>query len=435
MTAVAERSEALSRTFDEWRREPGFGPSWLADIRQASFNRFLDRGFPTVRDEEWRFTNVAPIAQTAFTRAAAASPSRAAIAPYLFDGLATILVVNGRVPSNLSTLGSLPAGVHVSTLADADASAPAARPRNTGASVPTAFVDLNGAVFEDLVTIRVAAKTVVSQPIHVLSIVVPGDRASLVAPRLAIEVGEGAEVTLIETYATVGAGTALTTAVTDITLAEGAVMHHTKVQRESAAVFHLASTFVTLERSSTFTSQAVTFGGRIARNDISAVLDGEGAECTLNGLYLADGDAVVDTHTVIDHAKPHCPSHEVYKGILGGRSKAVFNGKIVVRQDAQKTDAKQTNKALLLTDEATINTKPQLEIFADDVKCTHGAAIGQLDDDAMFYLRARGIGEVDARSLLIHAFASDVLDGIAVDAVRERVQELMEDKLHLAHQS
>ena len=249
-------------------------------------------------------------------------------------------------------------------------------------------------------TISIAPGTIVAAPLHVLSIVVPGPAASLVAPRLTIDAGEASQVTVIESYATVGAGAALVTAVTDITLDAGALVDHVKIQRESAAVFHLASTFVSLGRASTFTSQAITFGGRIARNDIVAVLDGEGAECTLNGLYLADGDALVDTHTTIDHAKPHCPSHEVYKGILGGRSKAVFNGKIIVRPDAQKTDAKQTNKALLLTDDAQINTKPQLEIFADDVKCTHGAAIGQLDDDAMFYLRARGIAELDARSLL-----------------------------------
>jgi len=170
------------------------------------------------------------------------------------------------------------------------------------------------------------------------------------------------------------------------------------------------------------------------RNDIIAVLDGEGAEATLNGLYLADGDRLVDTHTTIDHAKPHCPSHEVYKGIIGGNARAVFNGKIIVRQDAQKTDAKQTNKALLLTDDAQINTKPQLEIFADDVKCTHGAAIGQLDEDAMFYMRARGIDVDSARNMLIHAFAGQVLDGIESEAVRDLAVRLMEEKLNLAHQ-
>jgi Fe-S cluster assembly protein SufD len=193
----------------------------------------------------------------------------------------------------------------------------------------------------------------------------------------------------------------------------------------------MASTFVHLHRASTFTSRAITFGGRIARNDISATLAGDGAECTLNGLYVADGDQLIDTHTLIDHAMPHCPSHEVYRGILSGRAKPVFNGKIIVRPDAQKTDAKQTNKALLLSGEATINTKPQLEIFADDVKCTHGAAIGQLDDDQLFYLRARGISQNDARNMLIHAFASDVLNGIRIDAVRARLEQVLVEKLHL----
>jgi Fe-S cluster assembly protein SufD len=191
----------------------------------------------------------------------------------------------------------------------------------------------------------------------------------------------------------------------------------------------MATMTVWLGRASTFTSHALTFGGRIARNDISAVLDGEGAECTLNGLYVANGDHLVDTHTTIDHAKPHCPSHEVYKGILAGRARAVFNGKILVRQDAQKTDAKQTNRALLLSDEAQVNTKPQLEIFADDVKCTHGAAIGQLDEDAMFYLRARGIDDWSARVMLIHAFAGDLLDRISAESVRTAAMKAVEHKL------
>ena len=226
-----------------------------------------------------------------------------------------------------------------------------------------------------------------------------------------INVGEAAQVTVVESYAGLGPGTALTSAVTTVRLGPAPIVDHVKMQREPTTAFHMATMTVWLGRASTFTSHALTFGGRIARNDISAVLDGEGAECTLNGLYVANGDHLVDTHTTIDHAKAHCPSHEVYKGILAGRARAVFNGKILVRQDAQKTDAKQTNKALLLTDEAQVNTKPQLEIFADDVKCTHGAAIGQLDEDAMFYLRARGIDDWSARE---HADSrvrrADVLD-------------------------
>jgi Fe-S cluster assembly protein SufD len=193
----------------------------------------------------------------------------------------------------------------------------------------------------------------------------------------------------------------------------------------------MAATFAHVERAGRFTSHAVTLGGKIARNDIVSTLAGDGAECTLDGLYVADGDTMVDTHTTIDHAMPNCPSHELYKGILAGRSRAVFNGKIIVRQDAQKTNAKQTNKALLLTDEAQVNTKPQLEIFADDVKCTHGAAIGQLDEDALFYMQARGIAAADARNLMIHAFAGEVLDGVKEDIVRETAMRLLEQKLGL----
>jgi Fe-S cluster assembly protein SufD len=189
--------------------------------------------------------------------------------------------------------------------------------------------------------------------------------------------------------------------------------------------------FARVGRAGVFRSHAVTLGGRISRNDIVSTLAGEGGECTLDGLYVADGDTLVDTHTTIDHAMPHCPSHELYKGILTGKARAVFNGKIIVRQDAQKTNAKQTNKALLLSEEAQINTKPQLEIFADDVKCPHGAAIGQLDEDAMFYMQARGIAAVDARNLLIHAFAGEVLDGVREEVVRERAMRLLEDKLSL----
>jgi Fe-S cluster assembly protein SufD len=189
--------------------------------------------------------------------------------------------------------------------------------------------------------------------------------------------------------------------------------------------------FVNTERAGTFTSHAITIGGRIARNDILSVLNGEGAECTLNGLYVATGETLVDTHTTIDHAKAHCPSHEVYKGILDDRARAVFNGKILVRQDAQKTDAKQTNRALLLSDDAQINTKPQLEIFADDVKCTHGAAVGQLDEDALFYLRARGIDERSAQVMLIHAFAGQILDGIRSEAVRDVALHAVDRKLSI----
>jgi Fe-S cluster assembly protein SufD len=248
----------------------------------------------------------------------------------------------------------------------------------------------------------------------------------MAATRLLIAAGEQSQLTLVETYAGLpGTGQGFTNAVTDVLLSEGAVVDHYKLQRETASAYHIGAMFVHCGRSATFSSHSFSTGGKLVRNDVFATLDGEGAECTLNGLYLAGGDTLIDNHTSIDHAKAHCPSHEVYKGILSGHAKAVFNGKITVRPDAQKTDAKQTNKALLLSDTASINTKPQLEIFADDVKCTHGAAIGQLDDEAMFYLRARGIAEADARNILVHAFAGDILDRIKIDAVKARVEKVV----------
>ncbi len=239
-------------------------------------------------------------------------------------------------------------------------------------------------------------------------------------PRTLIVCGDRSQVQIVETYVSAPGQKHFTNAVTEIVAGENAVLDHYKVEEESIDAFHIASMHIHAARSSNVSTHAFTLGGRIVRNDIVAVLDGEGAECTLNGLYVADGERLVDTHTTIDHAKAHCPSHEIYKGILGGRARAVFNGKIIVRIDAQKTDAKQTNRALLLSDNATINTKPQLEIFADDVKCTHGAAIGQLDEDAIFYLRARGLTYLEARDMLIHAFAGEILDRVKIEPLRGR---------------
>jgi Fe-S cluster assembly protein SufD len=436
MAQVAEQYDTLTAAFDAFRREAAFGPAPLAALREAAFSRFLAHGFPTTRQEEWRATNIAPIASTAFGRPAAAAVAPSALEPYLLDGaiLHRVVMVNGRFSPALSSLAGLPAGVTVTSLResfDRTGGRDAASALLPGVEGQTALVDVNLAFVEDGVVIDVAPKAVIAEPIHILSIASVDGPPAMICPRVLVRAGEQSEVSLVESYAGVSTGVAFTNAVTQIVLAPSAVVDHVKFQREPATAFHLASIFVRLERAATFTSHAVTLGGRIARNDIIATLAGEGAECTLDGLYVADGDALVDTHTTIDHAQPHCPSHEVYKGILSGRARAVFNGKIIVRQDAQKTDAKQTNKALLLSDEAQINTKPQLEIFADDVKCTHGAAIGQLDEDAMFYLQARGISALEARNLLIHAFAGEVLDGVKEEVVRERAMRLLEEKLSL----
>ena len=427
MTQLAERHESLTAGFEALKRQSAFGRDGLADARSEALDRFLSRGFPTTRDEEWRFTNIAPIAALPWTPAPVRTTDAvtvAALQPAGPTGV-SLVVVNGRLAGHVP---ALPAGVTVRTFAGASRTELLPSRPEGG----TVFADLNTAYFEDVVVIEIAAKAVVTEPIQVLFLSVAEATPVIVSPRLVIHAGEASQATIVETWADGSAdGVAFVNAVVDVRLETGAFVDHLKVQRQNDVSFHIAGTFVRLERSATFTSHAVTVGSRIARNDIVSVLDGEGAECTLNGLYVGNGDALIDTHTTIDHAKAHCPSHEVYKGILAGRSKAVFNGKILVRLDAQKTDAKQTNKALLLTDEAQINTKPQLEIFADDVKCTHGAAIGQLDEDALFYLKARGIAAIDARNMLIHAFADDVLNGIRSEMARKTTMTLVEQVLGL----
>jgi Fe-S cluster assembly protein SufD len=263
---------------------------------------------------------------------------------------------------------------------------------------------------------------VLEQPLQILFISAV-DQPAVSHPRTLIVLGERSQARIIETYVGVEADTHyFANAVTEVFVGESAVLDHYKVQQESVGAFHIGSMHVHAARSASFSSHSFSLGGKLVRNDALATLDGEGAEVTLNGLYLADGDRLVDNHTTIDHARAHCPSHEVYKGILGGRARAVFNGKIIVRQDAQKTDAKQTNRALLLSDDALINTKPQLEIFADDVKCTHGAAIGQLDEDAIFYLRARGLTFFEARDMLIHAFAGEILERVQIEPLKTALE-------------
>jgi len=263
---------------------------------------------------------------------------------------------------------------------------------------------------------------VLETPIHIIYVTGADGSTVMAHPRTLIVAGANAQVTVIESYLGASGETYFTNAVSEVFVGENAGVDHYKVQEESLDAYHIGSLHAHTSRSARFSSHSFSLGGKLVRNDALATLDGEGAEVTLNGLYLADGDRLVDNHTTIDHARAHCPSHEVYKGILGGRGRAVYNGKIIVRQDAQKTDAKQTNRALLLTDDALINTKPQLEIFADDVKCTHGAAIGQLDDDAIFYLRARGLTFFEARDMLIHAFAGQILERVKVEPLKTALE-------------
>jgi Fe-S cluster assembly protein SufD len=288
-------------------------------------------------------------------------------------------------------------------------------------------VELNTALFSDGLLVTVDDGIVCPDPLHIVHVAVPGSVPAGSHPRILVVAGEGSQLTVVESFVAIGGGTYLTNAVTEILAGPEARVTHVKIQTESDSGWHVGTVAGHQARGSHIVSHNVSFGALLARNDIGSRLDGPGAECRLYGLYVASGAQHVDNHTSLDHAQPNCPSWVMYKGLLSGRARAVFNGRIVVREGAQKTDAKQSNKNLILGDGALVFTRPQLEIHANDVKCTHGATIGRLDDEALFYLRTRGIGEDDARNVLIRAFADDLIDNIPVPSVRT----VLSDALHV----
>ena len=434
-------SPPYTNAFEQIQRDHA-GPATIADLRRVAFDQFSKHGLPTTTSEEWRFTNVRPIADTKFVPAQAVELTNEELGQYSvtgsLDGWPTIVFVNGHYDAALSSVAELPDGVVVESLANVLDSSPDSmgieQCLGKGADIHSdsaAFAALNTALFRDGVFVRVAANVVVDSPIQMLFITTSQStdpdaiESPMTHPRILIVAEENSQLRLVETYAGETNTAYLTNVVTEVVAGENAAIDHYKLVREASAAYHIGHMHLRLSRSANFSSHAITLGGNIVRNDILAVLDGEGVSCTLNGLYIANGQRLVDNHTTIRHAKPHCESHELYKGILGDQAHAVFNGKIVVEIDAQKTDAKQTNKALLLSEDAQINTKPELEIFADDVKCTHGATVGQLDSEAMFYLRSRGLGLEQARSVLIHAFASDLLNRIGIPSIRAGLDELL----------
>jgi Fe-S cluster assembly protein SufD len=431
---MATTIDTYLATYDRVEASRRHEPTWLRDMRRASAAAFGKLGFPTTRDEEWRFTNVAPIADTRFVPAPPAAVAQATVSSFVVPGLPgpVMTFVNGRFAPRLSTPGAPLAGVTVVSLAEAILQNPASLQPHFGRHTDVTtrpFAALNTALFEDGALIAVADNTILGEAIQLvfLSTVTPAPAVS--HPRVLVTLGRNSQARVVETFAAIGPARGFTNSVTEVVVGDGAVLEHYRVQREAFSAFHIGHTQFQLGRASSSSSHAMSFGGLIARHDAVAVLGDEGADCTLNGLFLADGSQVIDNHTEIDHAMPHGTSHELYKGILGGRARAVFNGRIRVRPDAQKTDAKQTNKTLLLSDDAQIHTKPQLEIFANDVKCTHGATVGQLSEEALFYLRTRGIGLDDARSLLIRAFATDVTGRIGLGPVRAELDRLLAARL------
>lgn len=431
MTAVATRSSLLEG-YDAFATPLAGQPEPVVALRRAGLERFEALGFPTTRQEAWRKTNVRRIARGTFTANANEDISAERLSPFSMPDCVELVFVNGTFSPSLSRLSVLPDGVFAGSLATAIAEDPDLVVEHLGRHAPIdehPFAALNTAHLNDGAFVYVPRGVHVETPIHLLFVGVATQQPVVSYPRNLFVSQENSEVTIIETYAGFGGETYFTCPVTEIVAEANAVIDHYKIQQESIDAFHMAMQQSTQARSSNLFSHSISHGGALVRNDIRAMLGGEGIECTLNGLYLGRGSQHVDHHMFVDHAKPHCNSYELYKGVLEGASRAVFNGTIHVHQDAQKTDAKQSNRNLLLSPDAMVSSNPQLLIFADDVRCTHGSTTGHLEDEAIFYLRSRGIGEDAAKSLLTYAFAAEVLQEIRLERVRKDLEEFLFTRL------
>ncbi|HYR88266.1 MAG TPA: Fe-S cluster assembly protein SufD [Terriglobia bacterium] len=440
MTAVMTEQDIYATQFSEIAgRLPGRGLAWVDRLRKSAIEQFLELGLPTTRLEDWRFTNVAPIRRLTFRpvnqpNAVVPEPVRSQLD--LFPS-PRLVFVDGLLDRRLS--GLLPeAGLHVAGLSDslADPNQAAILESHLGRYAETsdrAFTAWNTGFFADGGCVMVSPGTVVSRPVHLVFISTGAGEPRATYPRNLILAGERSQVALVEVFLSASGGVYLTNAVTEIVAGAGAMIDYYKMECESSDGFHVATVKASLGRDASLRSHSISFGAGLARNDLRVALDGEGSQCILNGLFVVDGQRLVDNHTEIDHRKPHTGSRELYKGILAGQAQGVFNGSIIVRKDAQKTNALQHSRNLLLSENTQINTKPQLEIRADDVRCAHGATIGQLDREAMFYLRSRGLDERAARQILIRGFAAEILEGIRVSSTRQqseiRLDEWFKGKL------
>jgi Fe-S cluster assembly protein SufD len=439
---ISEATKTQGSYQDAFRKLQGHGVSWLERLRESAMDRFEQLGFPSVEHEEWKYTNVTQIARTAFVPIAANGLSSAAIdgpelAAFTYpEARASQLVfVDGILRAELSSLSGLPAGIAALDFAAALASEPYAELMRTYLGRIVDYGD-NGLTALNTSFVSSGALVVIPKgltsetPLHLLFLCSSNGANVAAFPRVLIIGEENSSATIIESYDSTGNDAYFTNAVVEILLKDGARLEHYRVQDESSEAFHIASTRADLGRDSTFETTSINLGAKLSRHDLSVVMDHEGAECRVDGLYIIGEGQHTDTHSVIDHKQPHCTSHQLYKGILDGKSRAVFNGKVFVRHGAMGTDANQTNKNLLLSNEAHVDTKPQLEIFADDVKCAHGAAIGQLDEDELFYLESRGIHSDLARNLLTYGFAEEVIVRIKIESIKTKLDEAVLNRLH-----
>ncbi len=410
-------------------------PAWLSARRSDALASFTNEGLPTTRWEDWRFTPLSALASTSFSRAVAGAPSAAAIecahrAAALLPDAHRLVFVNGALAPGLSAAGELPRGVRIDSLARVLASEPELVREALGALAEEKghpFTALNTARFSDGALVVLERAAVLDRPVHLLFVEDPTGSDEPVAshPRTLVVARDRSQVRIVEQHASTGTGGGFVNPVSELHLGDDAIVDHIVLQGLAPASFLLGAITAAQARSSQLTSFSVAMGARLSRLEIHGALQAEGAHASLFGLYLARGGELADHHTTIDHTAPHTTSRELYKGILDDTGKGVFHGRIHVHPRAQKIDASQTNRTLLLSDRATIHTKPQLEIYADDVKCSHGATIGQLDPAQIFYLRSRGLSLDEARALLTTAFANEVTSGIAIEPLRDRVRELV----------
>jgi Fe-S cluster assembly protein SufD len=440
---LVKETSAYATAFREAMRGRGSDePSWLQSLRENSFDQFERAGFPNIKQEEWKYTNVTPIAKGNFAPVLASNGTALTrtngLAPFIYEEArhSRLVFVNGMLRQELSSLEAVPDGVIAMDLAEALRSSQyEATIREHLEAYPYTddggFSALNTALFASGLFLKIPRGVSVEAPIHLLFVGKgrAGSRPPAVFPRVVIVAEANSAATLIESYASPNTSVYLTNAIVDLAVGDGARIQHYKIQRESMGAFHVATTRAQLGPHAAYHTTTINFGAALSRHNIDVRMDHEGAECSVDGLYMVDGSQHTDTHSIIDHLQPHCTSHQLYKGILDGKARAVFNGKVFVRHGAQQTDAQQTNKNLLLSNEARVDTKPQLEIFADDVKCTHGAAVGQLDEEELFYLESRGINPGLARNLLTYGFAEEVIERIGIESIRRELDAAVLNRL------
>jgi Fe-S cluster assembly protein SufD len=416
-------------------------PVWMQQLRADAWERFAAKGFPTTHDEDWRFTNLAALARTPFRRTAKTNAAHLAkaIDAFRLPGAACQLVfINGHFAPELSDASNLPSGLEWCALKRAvdcgiEACAPGGIEQHLGRYADVSrdvFAALNTALWDDGAYLRFRRGAAIEHPVHLLYISAGAGEEIMTHPRTVVVAEEQSQASVVEDYVSIGNEAAFSNAVTELVAGDGAVVSHFLVERENLASFNVSTLRIEQARAANVASHSILLGGGLVRNNVHPVLNGEGAECLINGLFVGAGHQHLDNYMMVEHAQPQCSSRQFYNGILAGHARGVFHGRIIVHKDAQKTDAKQTNRNLLLSDAARIDTKPQLEIHADDVKCTHGATIGQIEEEQLFYLRSRGFPEVEARNLLLYAFAAECLDRVKEPAAREFAERLIQSRLN-----